>query len=190
MARALDPRLRSAVLEGVPGTKAEIARRMGRKRNDSTVARYLTALADDGTIERDGNLWVRRQVSPPFADYGWPAHFDEAARILFLEKVVSYQQAGMWDDEDREILERYVTSVQVGRLARERIKKRADESPDDPASAYTTRGSQGQLVQHPDLKTSREAERDAQVYEDKLLERQEMRGPADDEVPGGDQAGL
>jgi len=74
---------------------------------------------------------------------------------------------GRWRPEYSLLLERYVTAVEVGRLARERISDRAAK--DGEAAAYQTRGSQGQLVQHPDLKTAREAERDANEYARELM---------------------
>jgi phage terminase small subunit len=76
------------------------------------------------------------------------------------------QAQGLWNPSDTLGLERLVRSVEVGRLARARIAARAKRSPD---AAYLTAGSQGQLVQHPDLKTAREAERDAAAYAAALL---------------------
>jgi phage terminase small subunit len=69
-------------------------------------------------------------------------------------------------------LERYVRAIEVGRLARARIAQRAaelDKEGKGDQMAYLTHGSQGQLVQHPDLKTARDAEKDANDYGRELL---------------------
>lgn len=58
------------------------------------------------------------------------------------------------------LLERYVRAMETARHARERLAA---------ADTYVTLGSQGQLVQHPDIKTAREAERDAHEYAGALL---------------------
>ena len=183
-------KLRQAVLEALPGTAPQIAERLGRKRGDRTVRRHLAELGKAQLAERnDEGEWTTGEIPPPLDDYTWPTHFDQTARLLFVERVAGYQALSIWDDEDRDLLERYVTSVQVARLARARISERARARPDDPGGAYTTNGSQGQLVQHPDLKTSRDAENDAQKYENTLFDRQDTRGP-DDGNDDGDQAGL
>ncbi len=181
--------IRTAVLDALPGTLSDIARRMGRKGNDSTVIRHLKWLVADGLVEHEGAVYERLHVVSTPATRAYPAHFDGEARRLFALKVATLVRDGLWDDDrDGELLERYVTAVQVARQARTRIAQRADEDRTDPAAAYITSGSQGQLVQHPDLKTAREAERDAQVYEDKLRDRLDRApvGDGDDD----DMAGL
>lgn len=184
--------VRRAVAEALPGDAATIAENLGRKRADRTVRRHLEALAKEGLAELVDGVWRPANVGPippPLEDYQWPAHFDDVARLLFTERVAQYQQLSVWDDEDRDLLERYVTSAQVARLSRSRIARRAALAPNDPGGGYSTRGSQGQLVQHPDLKTARDAENDAQKYENTLFDRQDTRGPHEGDE-GGDQAGL
>lgn len=95
-----------------------------------------------------------------------PAGLDRAARLLWRLTIVQLGDQGTWADSDLPLLERYIRSVEVARHARGRIERRAKSN---PAEAYVTRGSQGQLVQHPDLKTAREAERDANDYAQDLL---------------------
>lgn len=59
--------------------------------------------------------------------------------------------------------------------------------------AFTAFGSQGQLVQHPDLKTAREAERDANDYATALLLTPAARQKLGDEKPapaGGKFGGV
>jgi len=90
---------------------------------------------------------------------------------------------GAWRPEYSLLLERYVRSCEVARHARHRLAVRAAA---DPASAYTTTGSQGQLVQHPDLKTAREAERDAHEYAGALLlTRAARQRLAEPQAPSG-----
>lgn len=91
---------------------------------------------------------------------------DAKSRKLW-ESVEAYlDERGMLLGIDATAIGRFVMAEQVARLARDRIAARAKVDPD---SAYTTRGSMGQLVQHPDLKTAREAERDAAAYAMDLL---------------------
>jgi phage terminase small subunit len=103
----------------------------------------------------------RAQKTPPA-----PAGLDSKSRALWRRLCLAMQAQGTWDLSDSLALERLVRSVEVGRLARARIAARAKRGAD---GAYLTRGSQGQLVQHPDLKTAREAERDAASYAADLL---------------------
>lgn len=94
------------------------------------------------------------------------ANLDKQSKELWKRTIEQLTAQGTWADSDVPLLERYIRSTEVGRLARDRIAERAKRNPD---SAYTTRGSQGQLVQHPDLKTAREAEKDANDYAQDLL---------------------
>ncbi len=74
------------------------------------------------------------------------------------------QEAGVWRDSDAALLERYVRALERARVARGELW---DE--DLERMVLTTVGSQGQLVQHPNVKTAREAERDAHEYAKALL---------------------
>lgn len=95
-----------------------------------------------------------------------PVDLDRISKELWKRTIEQLREQGTWADSDLPLLERYIRSVEVGRLSRHRIADRAKRTPE---AAYTTRGSQGQLVQHPDLKTAREAERDANDYAQDLL---------------------
>ena len=63
-----------------------------------------------------------------------------------------------WEDSDAGALERYVRAVERSRQAREARK-----------GELVTEGSQGQAVAHPNVKTEREADRDAHDYARELL---------------------
>lgn len=95
-----------------------------------------------------------------------PRDFDAVSKTLWKRTRELLKRDNAWRPEYSPLLERYVRAIEVGRLARGRITERAKV---DPESAYLTTGSQGQLVQHPDLKTAREAERDANEYARELL---------------------
>lgn len=90
-----------------------------------------------------------------------PDGLDVPSKALWALVVKDLTDRGVLRDVDATAIGRFVIAEQVARLARERIAGRVKS---EPASAYTTRGSMGQLVQHPDLKTAREAERDAAAY--------------------------
>lgn len=95
-----------------------------------------------------------------------PSDLDSQSRELWRRTIAQLTAQGTWADSDAPCLERYVRSIELGRIARARIAARVEVEGD---AAYTTRGSQGQLVAHPDLKTAREAERDANDYATDLL---------------------
>lgn len=90
-----------------------------------------------------------------------PADLDRQSKAVWKKTRSIIRRDERWRPEYSLLLERYVRAIEVARLARTRIAERAKVSPD---AAYTTRGSQGQLVQHPDLKTARDAEKDANEY--------------------------
>ena len=81
---------------------------------------------------------------------------------------------------DVPLLEQYVRNLQIARHALNRINAREDAyeewkakpHPDDekpPSRGWTSLGAQRQLVQHPDVKTMREALRDANANAVELL---------------------
>ncbi len=72
----------------------------------------------------------------------------------------------------RPLLERYVRACEAARCFRAEI----------PAGG-TSVGSAGQLVEHPLVKTVRQAERDAHRYECELLAGFEPAEPAEEELP-------
>lgn len=65
-----------------------------------------------------------------------------------------------WDEIYVSAVEKYVRAEAAATAARERLTE---------AGTMVARGSQGQLVQHPDVKTMREAQRDAMDYARELL---------------------
>lgn len=101
-----------------------------------------------------------------------PGDFDRISKSIWRKTRALIKKEGSWRPEYSILLERYVRAIEVGRLARARIAARAKalkQSGQDDAMAYLTHGSQGQLVQHPDLKTARDAENDANNYARELL---------------------
>jgi P27 family predicted phage terminase small subunit len=76
----------------------------------------------------------------------------------------SLRDSDQWDDNFAPLLERYVLAL----LRWTKYRALADAEP-------TTRGSMGQLVQHPYVKTAREAEHDAHRYAQALLLTPEAR---------------
>jgi P27 family predicted phage terminase small subunit len=93
-------------------------------------------------------------VTPPRP----PADLDAPERALWRRSIEALEAVGVWKPADVDALERYVRASAMSRLARERITARAA---DDPASAYISRGSQGQPVTHPDVELERRARLDA-----------------------------
>lgn len=72
-------------------------------------------------------------------------------------------------------------------ITTERLKK---VERDLSRTAYTAWGSQGQLVPHPDLKTAREAERDANDYAKELLLTPASRAKGGDSTAGKGKPGA
>lgn len=95
-----------------------------------------------------------------------PASLSKPSKALWRLTIEQLTAQGTWADSDLPLLERYVRSMEVARALRDGIARRALDHPD---FAYTSIGSQGQLVAHPDLKSAREAERDANGYAQDLL---------------------
>jgi P27 family predicted phage terminase small subunit len=93
-----------------------------------------------------------------------PADFDEYAKTLWRKTQKQLEEQSTWQESDMAALERYVRAQSKARLAWSGIPRKKDGSLD-----LTARGSQGQLVQHPNVKTARESERDAQDYARDLL---------------------
>lgn len=92
-----------------------------------------------------------RDAAPP------PDDLDDESKDLWRKTKRHLVKQGTWQDSDAATLERYVRAMQRAREARSATR------------GLTTKGSQGQLVQHPNLKTEREALRDAHLYATDLL---------------------
>lgn len=174
-------RFTERLLDALPGKQSDIARALGRRASDGTVHRRLRALADEGRVEVvDGEWRLTAGVSrfPELPDgYVFPAHLDEEARLELVAKVREWITGGVWNDSDLELLERYASARQRARHANVTLA----------ADGLTTGGGERKFV-HPLVAVAREAERDAQLYEDRLRERHD-HVEVDDE-PDGDQAGL
>lgn len=93
-----------------------------------------------------------------------PEDFDTESRAVWKKTQKQLEEQSTWQESDMPALERYVRSLYRARISWEGIPRKKDGSLE-----LTARGSQGQLVQHPNVKTTREAERDAQDYARDLL---------------------
>ncbi len=101
-----------------------------------------------------GVFGVAREQFPP------PEGLDGVSRGLWRRTRGALIAQDCWRPSDVPLVERYVRSMQTARHARERLAA---------GGLYVTEGSQGQLVQHPDVETAQEAERDAHEYAGALL---------------------
>jgi P27 family predicted phage terminase small subunit len=78
--------------------------------------------------------------------------------------VKQLEEQKTWQASDMPALERYVRATERARMARAGLPKKRGGG-----VVLTVEGSKGQLVQHPNVKTAREAERDAHEYAKDLL---------------------
>ncbi len=92
-----------------------------------------------------------------------PADFDKESEKLWKDTIKFLEEQNTWEASDVKALERYVRAEQRARCAREELID------SNGRLQLTTHGSQGQLVQNPNVKTAREAERDAHEYAKELL---------------------
>lgn len=98
-----------------------------------------------------------RSQTPP------PDDFDTESKALWKKTRKFLEDQSTWEPSDVGTLERYVRAVEKARLAWEGVPRVGGKLD------MTAVGSQGQLVQHPNVKTARDAERDAQDYARDLL---------------------
>jgi len=99
----------------------------------------------------------------PAPKYPPPDDFDKESKALWRKTQKQLEAQGTWQASDMPTLERYVRATERARLARDGLPTRHGKP------TLTAEGSQGQLVQHPNVKTAREAERDAHEYAKDLL---------------------
>jgi P27 family predicted phage terminase small subunit len=109
---------------------------------------------------------MSRERVPP------PGDLDAQSKRLWRKTRKALQAQHTWRDSDDELLARYVRACERARLAREAM-----------AGELTATGSKGQNVAHPNLKTARDAERDAHDYATALLLTPESRRRHDVQVP-------
>lgn len=88
----------------------------------------------------------------------FPADLDATAKTLWKRIRETLVEESRWRRGDSLTLELYVRSLQRAREAQNVIA----------TEGRTTTGSAGQIIQHPELKTAREAERDANDYAKEL----------------------
>jgi phage terminase small subunit len=96
-----------------------------------------------------------------------PVDFDAEARKVWRVARAQLLEQGTWKVADEQLLALYVRSLQTARLARARIQRRLKR--DGEEAAYFSTGSLKQLVSHPDVQLSRQAEGDAAGYAAALL---------------------
>ncbi len=94
-----------------------------------------------------------------------PTYLGQKARENYHRTVALMESEGYWNDAYAAVLERYARALERAEDGR---KLAAHEG-------MTTRGSQGQLVEHPGVKSEREADRDAHRYAQALLLTPESR---------------
>lgn len=99
------------------------------------------------------------------------------SKRLWKETIEHLKGQDTWAVSDVPALERYIRAMERARVARESLVK-------DGRPVLTAVGSQGQLVQHPNVKTAREAERDANDYAQQLLLTPAARRRAQVEAKG------
>ncbi len=93
-----------------------------------------------------------------------PRDLSSPSKALWQVTIEQLTEQGTWQASDVPALERYIRASERARLAREGLPRDRDGR-----VLMTTKGSQHQLVQHPNIKTCREAERDANDYAKELL---------------------
>lgn len=99
----------------------------------------------------------------PRSKFPPPDDFDHDSKALWKKSIKDLEEQETWEASDVPTLERYVRATERARLAREGLPRR------NGVIVLTDEGSKGQLVQHPNVKTAREAERDAHEYAKDLL---------------------
>jgi len=109
-----------------------------------------------------------------------PRDLDETSRALWRLTIEQLETQGTWQVSDVPALERYIRASERARQARDGLPRDKDGR-----VVMTAKGSQHQLVQHPNIKTCREAERDANDYARELLLTPASRRRAQVEA-GGD----
>jgi P27 family predicted phage terminase small subunit len=100
----------------------------------------------------------------PRAKFPPPDDLDDTSKAVWKKTQKQLEEQGTWQESDMGALERYVRALERARLARAGIPRKPDGTLD-----MTARGSQNQLVQHPNVKTERESQRDAHDYARDLL---------------------
>lgn len=83
--------------------------------------------------------------------------------MLWRKTIKQLEEQNTWQASDMPTLERYIRATERACVAREGMVDA------DGKIELTCVGSKGQLVQHPNIKTAREAERDAHEYAKDLL---------------------
>jgi P27 family predicted phage terminase small subunit len=119
-----------------------------------------------------------------------PAYLDDESVRLWRKTKRQLNAQGTWQDSDAPLLERYIDALQRAREARARIEWReglgeaqSQAGEERTFWGWTALGSQRQLVQHPDVKTLREAQQDAHRYAEALLLTPAARERASVEPP-------
>ncbi len=103
------------------------------------------------------------------AEKNWtrpPKDLDCESRERWKWVMGALKTRGLWEDTDVDLFEGYIRALQTAREARELVKE----------EGMTSVGSMKQKVEHPGLKTEREARRDALKYATALRLTPDARG--------------
>jgi P27 family predicted phage terminase small subunit len=120
-----------------------------------------------------------RDKTPP------PQDLDGDSKALWKKTRKQLEEQNTWHDSDAATLERYIRALERARQARASLPRDKKTG----VLQLTTKGSKGQLVQHPNVKTIREAERDAHEYAKDLLLTPKSREQHEIEKKRGEKNG-
>jgi P27 family predicted phage terminase small subunit len=98
----------------------------------------------------------------PRSKFPPPADFDDESKALWKRTIKDLEEQETWEPSDAPTLERYVRATERARLGRAGMVHNGEVK-------LLAVGSTGQPVPHPNIKTVREAERDAHEYAKDLL---------------------
>lgn len=98
----------------------------------------------------------------PRSKFPPPDDLDAQSKVLWKKTIKDLEEQETWEASDAPTLERYVRATERARLGRAGMVVKGKVK-------LLAVGSQGQPVPHPNIKTVREAERDAHEYAKDLL---------------------
>jgi len=105
-------------------------------------------------------------MRPPSDVTPTPKHLSPAGKALYVHSRKLLKADRRWRPEYSPLLARYVGALERAEAAYTRIIAREKV---EAGTGWTSFGDRRQLVQHPDVRTLREAERDAHTYAEALL---------------------
>lgn len=120
-----------------------------------------------------------------------PGDLARPFRALWTKTRQALEKQGTWQDSDAELLSRYIRALERASLAHADLLKDPEtgEPYADGRPRLTALGSNKQIVQHPSVKTAREAEQDADARARMLLLSPEARKRVDLKPPSDGDGG-